>query len=204
MAVVRDQENNHVGEIDLAEEIFGVTLKPEILHQVVKAHLAAKRVGTASCKTRSNIRGGGAKPWRQKGTGRARAGTRRSPLWTGGAVTHGPAPRNYRQKINKKLKKTALKMALSGKNMADELLIVDKIHLQRPKTRDFVEVKTHLELKKALIVLPKHDNNVWLATRNVPGIKVIEQSELNVYDILNASQVILTTEVIEHLQERLQ
>lgn len=204
MAVVRDQENNHVGEIDLAEEIFGVTLKPEILHQVVKAHLAAKRVGTASCKTRSNIRGGGAKPWRQKGTGRARAGTRRSPLWTGGAVTHGPAPRNYRQKINKKLKKTALKMALSGKNMADELLIVDKIHLQRPKTRDFVEVKTHLELKKALIVLPKYDNNVWLATRNVPGIKVIEQSELNVYDILNASQVILTTEVIEHLQERLQ
>lgn len=204
MAVVRDQENNHVGEIDLAEEIFGVTLKPEILHQVVKAHLAAKRVGTASCKTRSTIRGGGAKPWRQKGTGRARAGTRRSPLWTGGAVTHGPAPRNYRQKINKKLKKTALKMALSGKNMADELLIVDKIHLQRPKTRDFVEVKTHLELKKALIVLHKHDNNVWLATRNVPGIKVIEQSELNVYDILNASQVILTTEVIEHLQERLQ
>ncbi|MCF8040066.1 MAG: 50S ribosomal protein L4 [Desulfohalobiaceae bacterium] len=204
MAVVRDQENNQVGEIELVEEIFGVEVKPEVLHQVVKAHLAAKRVGTASCKTRSNIRGGGAKPWRQKGTGRARAGTRRSPLWNGGAVTHGPTPRSYQLKVNKKLKKAALKMALSGKLMDQSLLILDEIRLDRPKTRDFLEVKNKLALKKALIVLPKQDNNVELATRNVPGINVIEQSNLNVYDILNASQVILTKEVIEHLQERLQ
>jgi large subunit ribosomal protein L4 len=204
MAVVRDQNNNRVAEIDLAAEIFGVEVKPEVLHRVVKAHLAAKRVGTASCKTRSSIRGGGAKPWRQKGTGRARAGTRRSPLWTGGAVTHGPTPRTYQQKINKKMKKTALKMALTAKLMEESLLILDKIELDRPKTRDFVEVKNKLELKKALLVLPKQDNTVRLATRNVPGIAVIEQSDLNVYDILNASQLVLTTEVIETLQERLQ
>ena len=204
MTDIRDQENNRVGEMQLPADIFQVEVKPEVLHQVVKAHLAARRVGTASVKTRSNIRGGGAKPWRQKGTGRARAGTRRSPLWTGGAVTHGPQPRNYRIKLNKKFKKSALKMALSSKNAADQLFILDKLSLERPKTRDFIQVKNNLGLQKALIVLAKQDNNVELASRNIPEIQVINQNELNVYDILNYSQLILTSEVIETIQERLQ
>lgn len=204
MTDVRDQENNRVGEIQLAEAVFQVQVKPEVLHLVVKAQLAAKRVGTANVKTRSTIRGGGAKPWRQKGTGRARAGTRRSPLWTGGAVTHGPSPRNYRIKLNKKVKRAALKMALSSKLAADELLVLDNLTLDRPKTKDFLAIKKKLGLEKALIVLPKQDNTIELASRNIPGIRVIRQSELNVYDILHCSQLILTSEVIETIQERLQ
>ncbi len=204
MTDVRDQENNRVGEIQLPDHIFQVQIKAEVLHRVVKAHLAARRVGTASVKSRSTIRGGGAKPWRQKGTGRARAGTRRSPLWTGGAVTHGPSPRNYRIKVNKKFKRAALKMALSSKNQAGQLLVLDKLALDQPKTKAFLAVKNKLGLQKALIVLAKQDNNIELATRNIPGIQVIKENELNVYDILNCSQLILTTEAIETIQERLQ
>ncbi len=204
MTDVRDQENNRVGEIQLPDHIFQVQIKAEVLHRVVKAHLAARRVGTASVKSRSTIRGGGAKPWRQKGTGRARAGTRRSPLWTGGAVTHGPSPRDYRIKVNKKFKRAALKMALSSKNQAGQLLVLDKLTLDQPKTKAFLAVKNKLGLQKALIVLAKQDNNIELATRNIPGIQVIKENELNVYDILNSSQLILTTEAIETIQERLQ
>ncbi len=204
MTDVRDQENNRVGDIQLPDDIFQVPIKPEVLHRMVKAHLAARRVGTASVKSRSTIRGGGAKPWRQKGTGRARAGTRRSPLWTGGAVTHGPSPRRYRIKVNKKFKRAALKMALSSKHQAQQLLVLDKLELDRPKTKAFLEVKNKLGLQKALIVIAKQDNNVELATRNIPGIQVIRENELNVYDILNFSQLILTTEAVETIQERLQ
>ncbi len=201
---VYDQEKNVVGEIELPDEIFGVEVKPEILHFVVRAHLAAKRQGTVSVKTRSTISGGGRKPWRQKGTGRARAGSIRSPLWRGGAVIHGPKPRDYSFKVNKKLKRLALKMALTSKLINDELLVVDKIKTNSHKTKEFIQIKNKLELKKALIVLPEKDNNLILASRNVPDVKLIGPENLNTYDILKCESLVITPEIVETLKQRLQ
>ncbi len=199
---VLDQQKHVVGEIDLPEGIFAVEIKPQILHLVVKSQLAAKRAGTVGVKTRSIIRGGGRKPWRQKGTGRARAGSNRSPLWTGGAVTHGPVSRDYSLKVNRKVKRLALKMALSSKLAEGKLMVVDKFDISRPKTKEAVQIKNQLELKKALIVIAKKDNTLELAARNIPGIKLIYQEQLGVYDILNHEHLVLTPEVIEHIQGR--
>jgi large subunit ribosomal protein L4 len=206
MAVVNvvDQENTVVDEISLSDDVFGVEVRPELLNQVVKAHLAAKRVGTASVKTRSTIRGGGRKPWRQKGTGRARAGSVRSPLWTGGAITHGPNPdRNFRLKINKKVKRLALRMALSSKLAAGELTVISKLELQRPKTKDFDGIRRKLQLDKALVVVGQKDDNLELASRNIPNIRLVGKDQINVYDILLYPQLVVTPEVIETLEERL-
>jgi len=206
MAVVNvvDQENTVVDEISLSDDVFGVEVRPELLNQVVKAHLAAKRVGTASVKTRSTIRGGGRKPWRQKGTGRARAGSVRSPLWTGGAITHGPNPdRNFRLKINKKVKRLALRMALSSKLAAGGLTVISKLELQRPKTKDFDGIRRKLQLDKALVVVGQKDDNLELASRNIPNIRLVGKDQINVYDILLYPQLVVTPEVIETLEERL-
>lgn len=199
-----DKQNNPVGEMSLPDDIFNVEVRPEILHQVVKAQLAAKRAGTVGVKTRSRIQGGGRKPWRQKGTGRARAGSVRSPLWTGGAVTHGPQMRDYSLKVNKKVKRLALRMALSAKLFEQSLVIVDDMAMPSYKTKDFVQVQTALNVEKGLIVVAKKDNNLSLGSRNVAGVKVIEENQLGVYDILNTEKLILTPQVVEHLQERLQ
>jgi large subunit ribosomal protein L4 len=199
-----DKQNNPVGELTLPEDIFSVDVRPEILHQVVKAQLAAKRAGTVGVKNRSKIRGGGRKPWRQKGTGRARAGTVRSPLWTGGAVTHGPQMRDYSVKVNKKVKRLALRMALSAKVAEQSLLIVDDMSMPSYKTKDFVQVQNALNLEKGLIVVSKKDNNLSLGSRNIPNVKVIEHNQLGVYDILNTNTLVLTPQVVEHLEERLQ
>jgi large subunit ribosomal protein L4 len=201
---VVDQQKQVVGELELPDKIFSVQIKPQVLHLVIKSQLAAKRAGTVGVKTRSNIRGGGRKPWRQKGTGRARAGSTRSPLWTGGAVTHGPVSRDYSIKVNRKVKRLALRMALSSKLAEDNLLLLDKLEIPRPKTKEFVQLQNMLELKKALIVLAKKDNNLELAVRNIPGIKLIYQEQLGVYDILNHDCLVMTPEVVEHIQERLQ
>jgi large subunit ribosomal protein L4 len=171
---------------------------------VVKAQLAAKRAGTVGVKNRSKIRGGGRKPWRQKGTGRARAGTVRSPLWTGGAVTHGPKMRDFSVKVNKKVKRLALRMALSAKVAEQSLLIVDDMSMPSYKTKDFVQVQNALNLEKGLIVVSKKDNNLSLGSRNIPNVKVIEHNQLGVYDILNTNTLVLTPQVVEHLEERLQ
>lgn len=206
MAVVNiyNQKSEVVGELSLPEHIFEVKVQPEILHLVVKSQLSASRVGTVKVKTRSTIRGGGRKPWRQKGTGRARAGTIRSPLWKGGAVVHGPKQRSYEFKVNKKIKKLALKMALSNRLADKALVVVDKFLIERPKTKEFVHIKDELNLDKALIVVPEKDTNLSLASRNVPNTKVILDNQINVYDILNYSELILTPKVVENLQERLQ
>ncbi|MFO8033358.1 MAG: 50S ribosomal protein L4, partial [Desulfohalobiaceae bacterium] len=137
---VVDQQKQVVGELELPEQVFAVQIKPQILHLVIKSQLAAKRAGTVGVKTRSNIRGGGRKPWRQKGTGRARAGSTRSPLWTGGAITHGPVSRDYSIKVNRKVKRLALRMALSSKLAEGKLLLLDKLEIPRPKTREFVQL----------------------------------------------------------------
>lgn len=206
MAVVNiySQKREVVGELSLPEHIFEVNVQPEILHLVVKSQLAASRVGTANVKTRSTIRGGGRKPWRQKGTGRARAGTIRSPLWKGGAVAHGPKDRSYELKVNKKVKKLALKMALSNRLAENSLIVVDNFYLERPKTKEFLYIKNALHLNKSLIVVSEKDTNLNLASRNVPNTKIILDNQINVYDILNYPELILTPKVVENLQERLQ
>lgn len=204
VVTIFDQEKNSVGELTLPAELFEVQVRPELLNLVVKAHNAAQRTGTVGVKTRSNIRGGGKKPWRQKGTGRARAGSNRSPLWTGGAVTHGPQSRSYDLKVNKKVRKLAMKMALSSKLADQSLIVLDKVELAAAKTRQFVQVQNRLDLKKALIVVPKRDMTLELASRNVPGVRVINQNELNVVDILKSHMLVVTPEVVENLQERLQ
>jgi large subunit ribosomal protein L4 len=205
MAVVKiySQEKKEVGELDLPQDIFEVPIRTEILHLVVRAHLAAKRAGTVGVKNRALIHGGGRKPWRQKGTGRARAGSSRSPLWRGGAVIHGPQARDYSFKVNKKVKALALKMALSSRLAEENLMVVDALSLPGIKTKEFCRLRDALGLKKALIVVPQEDNNLRLSARNVPGIKVQPQNRLNVYDILAYPQLVLAPQVVENIQERL-
>ena len=204
MVKIYNQEKNVVGEMDVAEDIFSVEIKPEILHFVVRAYRAAKRSGTVGVKNRAIIRGGGKKPWKQKGTGRARAGTVRSPLWTGGAVTHGPQARDYSFKVNKKVRRLALKMALSSRFIQEDMVIVDSLQMAEIKTKNFLSMRDQLGLKKVLIVLPEEDKNLSLSARNVPGVQVTTQDALNVYDILRHPQLVIEQGAVEKLQERLQ
>lgn len=205
MAVVKvfNQSKIEVGQLELPQDIFEVPVQPEILHFVVRAHLAAKRAGTVGVKTRGLVRGGGRKPWRQKGTGRARAGSSRSPIWRGGAILHGPVARDYSFKVNKKIKALAMKMALSSRLAEDKLMVVDSFVLSSVKTKEFCKIKESLGLKKALIVLSQEDNNLRLSARNIPGIEIQLQDKLNVYDILRFPQLIMAPQVVESIRERL-
>ncbi|OEU69836.1 50S ribosomal protein L4 [Maridesulfovibrio frigidus] len=200
---IYDQTNKDVGSMDLAPEVFEVPVKPEILHLVVRAQLAAKRSGTHATKTRAMKRGGGAKPWRQKGTGRARAGSTRSPLWRGGGVTFGPQPRDYSFKVNKKVRRLALKMALTARFSEEKLMIVKDIELPEIKTKLFAQVAETLGLYKALIIVKDADNKLLLSARNIPGIKMISADQINVYDILRHRQVVMLENAAQDLQERL-
>jgi len=200
---VVNQRNEVVGEIELADEIFRVEVQPEILHLAVRSHLAKLRAGTVGVKTRGLVRGGGKKPWRQKGTGRARAGSIRSPLWRGGAVVHGPVARDYSFKINKQVRRLALKMALSSKFATDSLVVIDGIHLDRIKTKDFVSCAQNLGLTKALIVVTEKDKSLLLSSRNVPGMLVVEPNSINVYEVLRYSQLVLDQGAVEALHARL-
>jgi large subunit ribosomal protein L4 len=198
-----DQAKKEVGSIELAPEIFEVEVRPEILHLVVRAHLAAKRAGTHAAKSRGQVSGGGKKPWRQKGTGRARAGSIRSPLWRGGAILFGPQPRSYAFKVNKKIRSLALRMALSSRLSGDNLLVVKNIDLPEAKTKGFVQVAKALGLEKALIVSADAANNLVLSARNIPGIKVLEADKLNVYDVLYYPKLVLLESAAREVQERL-
>ncbi|MBU1610363.1 MAG: 50S ribosomal protein L4 [Proteobacteria bacterium] len=200
---VVDQKNMEVGSMDLAPEVFEVEIKPEVLHLVVRQHMAARRQGTHATKNRALKHGGGRKPWRQKGTGRARAGTIRSPLWKGGATTFGPQPRDYTFKVNKKVRQLALKMALSSRLSDANLRIVDKIDMSEIKTKEFAKVVGALELRKALIVAKDADSKLILSARNIPGVKIIDAEKLNVYDILRYPQLIMLQAAAEDVQKRL-
>jgi len=200
---IYDQTKKEVGQMELAPSVFEVEVQPELLHLAVRAQLAAKRAGTHSVKTRSFVSGGGRKPWRQKGTGRARSGSSRSPIWRGGAVVHGPQPRDYTFKVNKKVRQLALKMALSAKVNDEGILLVDKLEVPEAKTKLMLKVAGDLGLKKALIVLSGSDNKLELSARNLPGIKVVRQDMLNVYDVLLYDQVVMAKEAVELVQERL-
>lgn len=200
---IYDQTKKEVGSMDLAPEIFEVPVKPEILHLVVRSQLAAKRQGTHATKTRGMKRGGGAKPWRQKGTGRARAGSTRSPLWRGGGTTFGPQPRDYSFKVNKKVRRLALRMALTSRYSEEKLMVVKSIDLPEIKTKLFAEVAESLGLYKALVIVKDADNKLLLSARNIPGIKLISADQLNVYDILKHRQIVMLENAAQDLQERL-
>ncbi|MBW1895492.1 MAG: 50S ribosomal protein L4 [Deltaproteobacteria bacterium] len=200
---VYNMDGTKVSEIELTDEIFKVPVKGHLLHEVVTMQLANKRAGTASTKGRSEVRGGGAKPFRQKGTGRARAGTRRSPLWRGGGVTFGPKPRSYAYRVPKKVRKQALKMALTSKLQEETLLVVDNLDLETIKTKRFVEVLESLKAGAALIVTDKNLTNLELSSRNVPDVKLIRSEGLNVYDVLRFKHLILLEPCVKQLEGRL-
>lgn len=198
-----DKENKTVGKIELPPEIFGVDVNRGLLHEVVRNHLANMRQGTASTKTRGLVSGGGKKPWRQKGTGRARHGSIRSPIWRGGGTVFGPMPRDYSYRLPKKMKWSALCSALSGKLSDGELMVVDSLSISEPKTKLFKGVLRGLGLdgNSLLIVLPEKNRNIQLAARNIPMVDVTMVDELNVYSILAHEKVILTKDAVERMKE---
>lgn len=196
-------KNESVGEVELRDDVFNREVKEHILHEVVRMQRAARRSGNACTKTRVEVRGGGAKPWRQKGTGRARAGTRTSPIWRGGGVAFGPKPRDYGFKLNRKVKKQAVAMAISARFQEGNLIVLDDFSMERIKTRDFVEVMGALEVDNALIVAGSENDNLSKSSRNVNGYKVLPAEGVNVYDILLHKKLILVQPTIESLEKRL-
>lgn len=206
-----DQDKKEAGSINLAPEVFEVPVRPEILNLVVRAQRASWRAGTHATLNRTAMKGGGAKPFRQKGTGRARAGSNTSPLWTGGAVIFGPQPRDYSFKVNKKVQRLALRMAVSSRLANEGLMVVKDISLPvdketgLSKTRDFAKVKNSLGLKKALVVAPSVDEAkaLHLAARNLPGVTVVSPEQISVYDILNHGQLVLLESVVDRVTARL-
>jgi len=200
---VYNTDNKKVGEVELNDALFGLEVKQHILHDVVKMQLANRRAGTASTKTRAEVRGGGAKPYRQKGTGRARAGTNNSPLWRGGGVTFGPKPRDYSYKLPKKVRRLGVRMALSARFSEDNMLVLDGFDLAEIKTKQFVEVMKKLNIENGLIVIPEKNENLEKSSRNVHGFKVIPADGLNVYDILLHRRLVLLQPCLDKLEERL-
>ncbi|HYA02138.1 MAG TPA: 50S ribosomal protein L4 [Syntrophobacteria bacterium] len=200
---VYNTRKEQVGEIELKDEIFGVPVKPHLLHEVVTMQLARRRAGTASTKGRSEVSGSGRKPWRQKGTGRARAGTRTSPLWRGGGIIFGPKPRDYSPKVGKKIRKQALRMALSSKLGDNEMLVLDELALPATKTKSFVEVLKTLGVDTALVVIPEPNETVERSARNVRAAKVLRAEGLNVYDILRYHHLILTRGAVPRIETAL-
>ena len=200
---VKNIKGKKVTTIDLVENIFNVPVKSSVLHEVVTMQLANRRAGTASVKHRSDVKGSTRKLFRQKGTGRARRGDIKAPLLRGGGVVFGPDGRRYAFKVPKKVSKLALKMALSSKLQANELIVLDKFELKQIKTKDFIELLTGLNLTNALIVTAEINENLELSSRNVPDIKVLRSEGLNVYDILKYKTLILLEPVIKNIEGRL-
>ncbi len=199
---VYNMQGNTVGELELNDEIFAAPVNTGLMHQAVVMYLANQRRGTAATKTRAAVSGGGRKPWRQKGTGRARHGSIRSPIWVGGGVTFGPQPRDYRLAMPKKARRQALKSALSSKVAAGSLIVVDELKFDEPKTRRMVEVLNNLQVQgKALVVTVSDGGNVVLSARNIPGVNTIRAQDLNVYAVLNSEQLIMTKEAVEVVEE---
>lgn len=204
MAVVKiyDQNKQESGEIELLSDVFEVEVRPEILNLVVRAQLAAKRAGTHAAKTRALVSGGGVKPWKQKGTGRARSGSNRSPVWRGGAIVFGPQPRDYSFKVNSKVRSLAMKMALSARLADNELMVVKGIELPEAKTKLFVKVADALGLKKALIVTADENKTLTLSSRNLEGITLTTPDRLSVYEILKHKQLVILENAVAPVQAR--
>jgi large subunit ribosomal protein L4 len=196
-------KNESVGQIELNDAVFNREVKEYILHEVVRMQRAAKRAGNACTKTRVEVSGGGRKPWRQKGTGRARAGTNRSPLWRGGGVSFGPKPRDYSFKLNRKVRQQAVSMALSARFQEGNLVVLDAFSLDQIKTKEFVQIMNVLDVDNGIIVTDNANENLTKSSRNVNGYKIMSSEGLNVYDLLLHKKVILLQPVIESLEKRL-
>ncbi|TCO75014.1 50S ribosomal protein L4 [Marinisporobacter balticus] len=191
-----------VGEIELSENIFGAEINVSVLHEVVKNYLANQRQGTQSAKTRADVRGGGKKPWKQKGTGRARQGTTRAPHWVGGGVAFAPKPRSYRYALPKKVKRLAMKCALSAKVQENGFVVLDELNMTAYKTKDMVNILNNLNVeKKALIVLDEKNECIIKSASNIPGVTTTLVSTLNVYDILNHDKFIVTKDAVHKIEE---
>ena len=199
---VFDMKGNKVSDIELAESVFGIEPNTSAMHLCVVNYLANQRQGTQSTKTRSEVSGGGKKPWRQKGTGRARQGSTRAPQWYHGGISHGPKPREYGFDINKKVKKLAMRSALSSKVAADEMVVLESLELEAIKTKDVVSVLNALETgKKVLFVLPEKNDVVYRSARNIAGVKVDIVNTVNVYDILNCDTLVVLKDAVAKLEE---
>ena len=196
-----DIKGQNIGDIALSETVFGQPVNTAVMHEVVVAHLANCRQGTQSAKTRSEVSGGGKKPWRQKGTGRARQGSTRSPQWRHGGVVFAPKPRDYTIRVNKKVKRLAMKSALSSKVEENELIVFDALNIEAPKTKEMVKVLKAVDVNKALIVLADKDETVERASANIEGVKTTLVGTLNVYEILKYEKLILTKASVEKIEE---
>ena len=200
-AALYDISGNKTGEVELNGEIFGIEPNKSVMHLVVKAHLANRRQGTQSALTRAEVSGGGIKPWRQKGTGRARQGSTRAPQWRHGGVVFAPKPRDYHMNVNKKVRSLAMRSALSAKVADGEMMVFENLDLAEAKTRAMVKVLNTAEVKNALIVLPEKMENVVLAARNIPGVETTMVSTLSVYDILKHKNLIVTKDAVARIEE---
>ena len=198
---VYNMSGAEVGTIDLSDDIFGIEASESVMHLAVVQYLANQRQGTQSAKTRAEVRGGGRKPWRQKGTGRARQGSTRSPQWTGGGVVFAPKPRDYSFKLNKKVKRLALKSALSTKCFEGKIMILDELTLPEVKTKEMAKVLENINVGKALIVMEGANTNVILSTRNIPNVKTTGVNAINVYDLLKYNTLVMTKGAVAKIEE---
>ena len=204
MATVKvyDQNKQESGEITLASDVFEIEVRPEILNLVARAQMAAKRAGTHMVKTRALVSGGGAKPWKQKGTGRARQGSTRAPQWTHGGIALGPKPRDYGFDVNKKVRRLAMKSALSSKVAADEMIVVDDFSMDAIKTKEMANILSAVKAgKKTLIVLPEKNDVLYKSARNIEGTNVSLVNTLNVYDILNCNTIVVLKDAVAKIEE---
>ncbi|MCK4597605.1 50S ribosomal protein L4 [bacterium] len=202
-ARIFSSEGQQKSEMDLPADLFGIKPHRAALYDAVRAHLASRRSGTASAKGRSEVRGGGAKPWRQKGTGRARAGTNRSPLWPGGGVIFGPKPRKYRLKLPHKVVRLALKSALSSCAQDGRVVVIESLNIKKPKTKDLFGILGNMGFSKGkkLLILDGYDENIFKSGRNIPGLVLRTANAINAYDVLNSDHVIFTKGALQKFEE---
>ena len=198
---VYNMEGNEVGSMELNDAVFGVEVNEHLVHMAVVQQLANNRQGTQKAKTRSEVSGGGRKPWRQKGTGHARQGSTRSPQWTGGGVVFAPVPRDYSFKINKKEKRAALKSVLTSRVLDNKLIVVDELKFDEIKTKKFQAVMDNLKVKKALVVIADNDEKITMSARNIPTVKTALVNSINVYDILKGDTLVLTKDAVAKIEE---
>ena len=198
---VYNMEGKKVGTMDLNDAVFGVEINEHLVHLAVVGQLANNRQGTQKAKTRSEVSGGGRKPWRQKGTGHARQGSTRSPQWTGGGVVFAPVPRDYTVKMNKKEKRAALKSALTNSVATEKLIVVDKLELDEIKTKKFAEVMSNLKVEKGLVVLADNDTNVIASAKNLEKVNTAVYDSINAYDVMNAGTLVLTKDAVAKIEE---
>ena len=196
-----NKEGNKIEDIQLNDNIFAVEVNADAMHQVVVALLANKRQGTQSAKTRAEVRGGGIKPWRQKGTGRARQGSIRAPQWIKGGVVFAPKPRDYRMSIPKSMRRVAMLSALTSKVQNDEMVVLDSLTLEAPKTKEIVKMLNAFNAKKTLIVTAEANETVYKSARNIEGVAVLQVNNINVYDLLKYSKVIMTKDAVSKIEE---